>query len=282
MGRMRESGPTIKKEYDKKSPLTLKQAKLAESGYEKVKIIAANMFSKIKNEASSFQLDDFIGWGTEGLIQAAQRFDPSRNNDFSGYATSYISRRILDNLRAQDIRSRAHAKFLKDHSKAVELAGQEFGREPTEQEIAQKMNLTSKQYLENIKKYPVNAGIVSLSDIENEEGDKDQNSFINLLLAKEHPYDPNNHKISEDGIELLNGFLTQLKLDEKERQILNLCFVEGLTEREIGIKFGVSDMQISRIKNEIIEKLRKLFEEKGYKVVRENQPVMLNNSSPNK
>ena len=121
---MNESAPKIEQSqltprttYDKSAPLTEEQQKLAEGGYQQVKDIAFRMFNQGENQ--TFQLGDFIVWGTDGLLEAARKFDASKNSHFSVYAAGIIRGRILDNIQRERMISRHHFEFLKRREQAI-------------------------------------------------------------------------------------------------------------------------------------------------------------------
>ncbi len=254
---------------DKTAPLTPEQSKLIEGGYEQVKIVASRMFHTRKNDCTTFQFDDFISWGTEGLIEAAKKFDPSKGSQFPTYAKHCIRGRILDGLRehnSQNFVNRGHFEFLQAHAEAVRLASEKLKRDPIEKEIADQMNLSLKKYLKELKGYPIGAGAVSLTDIPDDEGFIESGSFLDRISQEINPYGSEDNK--ELTVELLNQFLTQLKLTEQERQVMDMYFEQDLSLAEIGEILKVTESRVSQIKNKVINKLRKLFEENGYHVNR--------------
>lgn len=257
----------IVKGYNKKDPLSLEQKLLVESGYEKCLAIAKSMFYR-KNKNQSFQLDDFISWGAEGLIEAAKKFDISLGFQFNTYAETLIRGRILDNLRVQSFLSRDHIEFLKKKEEIIKLEGQRLLREPTEEEIAIRMGLTLEEYFKILKKFPINAGIISSSDTPNEDGSRRANSFLDSLLYENNPhYNGFSNKEKEKAeIELLAKFLEQSNLDKRERKIIHAYFFEELTEEEIAEELHLTRSRVNQIKNLALGKLRRLFKRNGYKV----------------
>jgi|SRR3989344_5391692 len=219
--------------YDKTTPLTPEQQQLVEQGYDQVKIIALRMFNRMRNEHTNFTLDDFIGWGDGGLVEAAQRFNTSMGSKFGAYAEILIRGRILDNLR---------------------------------------------------KTYPVDAIFVSMNDVANDEGFQDTNSLLDFLIQIQNPYSPgdNEEEKEKTKIELLNKFLTQLNLDERERQIMDDYFSKGLTMKEIGEKLNLSESLCIQIKNTVIRGLRELFKQEGYRIIHTNQRSSYNKSQKQK
>ncbi|MBI2627723.1 sigma-70 family RNA polymerase sigma factor [Candidatus Nomurabacteria bacterium] len=265
--------------YDKTAPLTPAQSKLVEGGYEQVRISASRMFNAMKNDHTTFRFDDFLSWGTEGLINAAQRFDLSKDVQFPTYAERRIRGAILDGLRehnSQNFMRRSHLEFLQARTEAVRLANEKLKRDPTEKEIADQMNLSLEEYLRGLKKYPIGVGVVSLTDTPNDEGDIESGRFLDKIYQEINPYGSEENKRLT--IELLNRFLGELGLNEMERQVINMYFEQGLPLKEIGKIFKVTESRISQIKNKVIKELRKLFKSEGYSVVHSNKKFISNSS----
>ena len=266
--------------YDKNAPLTSEQSRLVGEGYNQMKAFAMDMFYKMRNGRTDFQSDDFISWGTEGSMEAVKKFDPSKNGgNFLAFALPYIKGRILDNLREQTIISRRHMMFLQERRKAIELLNQELKRKPKEEEIAEKMDLTLEQYSKKLLHFSPDAGIISLDSKFNAKdyGDARRNvfqdsHFEDILIQKENPYRPDHdeEEIKKDQIELLNKFLTKLKLSERDRKVVNMYIIEGRTVGKIADELNLTHTRISQIRIAVIEKLRKLFEQEGYHINHED------------
>ena len=200
-------------------------------------------------------------------MEAAKRFDPARNNLFDTFSEHRIRGSILDHLRLVDQTSvsRWHMKFLKDRQKAISNITEEkkLNEEPSEAEIAEGMGMSLEKYHKKIQEYPINPGFVYLSS--------EKKTKLLKRLAYTMDQSGLGNKEDEGKVELLNRFLSELELTEREFEILNMYFVEEFSLKEIGEKFNVNESRISQIKNKIVERLRKLFEEAGYKVAHENK-----------
>ena len=265
---MNESAPKIEQSqltprttYDKSAPLTEEQQKLAEGGYQQVKDIAFRMFNQGENQ--TFQLGDFIVWGTDGLLEAARKFDASKNSHFSVYAAGIIRGRILDNIQRERMISRHHFEFLKRREQARNLVSQELVKKPTEKEIADKMGLDFTKYLKMVNRYPINAG--SLTEKENLDEASQQVS-----------YDKGNEEFI---IELLYKFLDQLELTAKELQVIKMYFIDKIPMKDIGIELGMSESRVSQIKTKVVSELKNLFELNGYRVSHKKERIFTSRKS---
>ena len=225
----------------------------------------------MKNDHTKFQANDFIGWGTEGLIEAAKKFDSSKGVQFNIFADRIIRGRILDGLRlhnSQNFMRRSHVEFLQARGVAIQSISGKFKRDPTEGEIAMEMNLTLKQYHKRLQEYPIHAGVVSTNNIPDDDGNIETGRFLDSLFQEVNPYGSEDNK--EFTIELLKKFLAQLSLSKQEHQVIDMYFMEEMTLKKIGEKLGVTESRCSQIKNAVINKLRKLFEKEGYNTNHKN------------
>src|SRR5579885_1814965 len=91
------------------------------------------------------EFEDLLGYGTLGLIQAFERFDPSRGVKFESYAVMRIRGAILDALRAlRGLPQSVTDKAKRLQKTALDLEAQ-LGRPPTDEELAQALDLTAEQ-----------------------------------------------------------------------------------------------------------------------------------------
>src|SRR5580693_8191822 len=110
-----------------------------------VRLIARRIHERLPE---SVNLDDLISTGTLGLIAAIDRFDPRHNVKLKTYAEYKIRGAILDSLRGLDWAPRQQRKRSKQIEAAIAVAEQRLHRAPTEEEIAQQLKLTLKEYHE--------------------------------------------------------------------------------------------------------------------------------------
>lgn len=124
-----------------------------------VKYNAERIYAKLPDEV---ELDDLTSAGIFGLMDAIKAFDLERGVKFETYCAPRIRGAILDELRAMDwvprlVRSRSHK--LQNAVKELEV---ELGRSPSDEEVATKLSITSKEYVK-LKRDATAVGLVSLS-----------------------------------------------------------------------------------------------------------------------
>src|SRR5690349_6972721 len=94
-----------------------------------------------ENANRSFDREDAVAYGVEGLIQAVDSFDPSRGTTFASFAIRRIRGSILDAIRRMDVLPRSLRKSAREIEKAnLELAAQ-LGRWPSQNELAFKLGI---------------------------------------------------------------------------------------------------------------------------------------------
>lgn len=195
-------------------------------------------------------LDDLLQVANIGLLNAIDRFDPSREVQFSTYAAATIigelKRHFRDKGWAVRVPRRLQEVGLRLNHVVPELT-QTLGRSPTIGEIARHVDVGEDEVIEAmdaIQAYsttsleaPVGEG--GLSPIDTLGGD-----------------DPS--------IELLDGWASVApavrELSERDRKVLYLRFFAGMTQSEIAKEVGVSQMHVSRILSQTLDRLRRSAE----------------------
>lgn len=203
---------------------------------------------------SNVDRDEMYQAGAIGLLDAIDKFDPSKDVQFKTYAEFRIRGSILDELRAMDWipRSVRHASNqLEDAYK--NLSGK-LGREPTDQETAKELKMSLKEYHEFLAKArPI--PLISIDDFNSNDEDDTQN--ILEVLADPNVEDP----FSILSLQQMKDNLSEAikKLPEQEQMILSLYYTEELNLKEIGEVLSLSESRISQLRTKIIVKLRVLL-----------------------
>jgi RNA polymerase primary sigma factor len=207
---------------------------------------------------------DLINEGNLGLIEAAKRFDPSRNVKFISYAVWWIRQAIIHALtrysRAYHLPQKLSDK-ISDMKRKVAGLKTELGREPTREEIAERMGIVEDE-VEDLE--ILDGKDVSLSDKYFEEG-VEMEDRIQDDLRPSVEYQIIKNSIQQQIREMLG------ELDDKEASVIKLRFGldddEARTLQEIGDKLNLSRERIRQIEQKAMRKLarsRRLQQLRGY------------------
>ncbi len=204
----------------------------------------------------NIEFDDLVGYGTLGLLDAIEKFDPSKNIKFKTYAPTRIRGAIYDELRALDWIPRSVRQKAKNIENAIRKLENKLGRTATDEEIAEELDMTLVEFhrsLLDLKGIP----LIYLDDAWFKD-DNDEN--IAIIDTIESPKQLNPDEIVEkDEIHFLIANAIE-DLPKKEKVILILYYYEDLTLKEIGEVLGVTESRVSQLHTKAIIRLRSKFE----------------------
>ena len=200
------------------------------------------------------ELAELVGPGMLGLVEAAQRYDPAKNMQFSSFALSRIRGAILDHLRSTNVRSRGTMKVVKQIKLTIQKLGQTTGSPPTREEVLSSIGLSPD--LANRPEYWQPAWRVSLDDYVVASGVQ-----AGEVRPKRTPPELVVHgKAGEDELQAqerekaAREVLSQL--EPRERRVVELYFFEGLTLQEIGERIGCCESRVSQLYSRAIGRMR--------------------------
>lgn len=211
-----------------------------------VKFVAGRLCMHLKGHV---ELEDMISYGIFGLIDAIDKFSFEKGVKFETYASVRIRGAILDGIRKLDWIPRT----IRQESKRMEQVYAELesvlGREPKDEEIAEKLNISLEETREMIRKSSI-AICISLDDYleQNHEG------AFPAGPSHQAPSQPEDAVLRREAKDVLAAAIE--KLSEKERLVVTLYYYEELTLKEISKVMGVSESRVSQIHSKAVLKLK--------------------------
>ncbi len=235
--------------------LTILEEGTPEYQYARNTLIEINM-SLVRYVAKRFshradEMEDIVQVGMIGLIKAIDRFELSREVEFPTFAVPYIvgeiKRFFRDTSWSVHVPRRLQEARI-ELAKASEELSSRLGRAPTVRELAELMQMTEEEVIE--ARVAANGYNSASLDAAISGDDQDSAAALADFIGMDDP-----------AMELIEDFqsLAPLiaELDERERRILHLRFVEELTQAQIGEQLGVSQMHVSRLLSRIINRLHR-------------------------
>lgn len=211
-----------------------------------VKLIARRIHERLPVSVS---LDDLISTGILGLIAAIDRYDPAHDVKLKTYAEYKIRGAILDSLRELDWAPRQQRKRAKLIESAIAVLEQRFQRSPTEDEIANHLNLSMEEYQDWLS----DARGLTLGSLENSGTEEEGRDLLRYVSDTEESWPSYLFERSE-----LERLLARSidRMPHIEKTVLSLYYYEELTLREIAQVVDLHESRISQLKSQAILRLR--------------------------
>ncbi|MEU0009260.1 SigB/SigF/SigG family RNA polymerase sigma factor [Streptomyces sp. NPDC006314] len=234
--------------------LTVLDEGTPEYSYARNTLIEMNM-SLVRYAAGRFrsrgpeEMEDIVQVGMIGLIKAIDRFELSREAEFTSFAIPYIvgeiKRFFRDTTWAVHVPRRLQEARVQLARATEELRGR-LGRTPTVKELSELMSLPEEEVMEaRLAANGYNSTSLDAALSTSEDGETALADFIGT---------------EDEALELVEDFhaLAPLiaELAERDRQIIHMRFVEELTQAQIGERLGVSQMHVSRLLTRTLTRLR--------------------------
>ena len=208
----------------------------------------------MRYRGASESVDDLIQVASLGLISAIDRFDPERGTPFAAFAAPTILGELKRHFRDRVWTVRV-PRGLHDQMAAVDKAVTELTRDlqrsPSIREIAERMQIDESDVLEVLE---ANHNRRPLSLDRPAPGEDSDDAPAREWIGRE-----------DEGFELIEGRIALEEaiphLNERERLVLRLRFVEDMTQSQIAERIGHSQMHVSRILRRTLERIRERIEE---------------------
>lgn len=214
-----------------------------------VKYIAARIAGRLP---SHVEVDDLVNAGILGLIDAIDKYDPTRKIKFKTYAEFRVRGAIIDELRSLDWVPRSTRQKATKLERAYAEVEQKLGRAATDVEVAEHLGIA----VEDLNSLMCEAQGIAIISVDELRGKNDDNFERNLLeyLADPEAIQPD-VKMNLDQIYQIVADAID-NLPEKERLVISLYYYDELTMKEIGEIMDITESRVSQIHTKAVIRLR--------------------------
>jgi RNA polymerase sigma factor FliA len=221
-----------------------------------VDILVGRMVTQVP---SFMNKDDMKSAGMLGLLDAANKFDASKNILFKTFAEYRIRGAILDEMRKLDWFSRTLRDKQNRIGRTIMDLELKLGRDPEEHEVATAMDLSLDDYRIMLGEVS-HLGCVSLN--ETLDNSQEGSSFLDALMDERADISPG---ARIEGLQLAEKMADVLaQLSEKERLVISLYYYEELTQKEIAEVMELSEGRVSQLHSQALIKLKTKLEARLY------------------
>jgi RNA polymerase sigma factor for flagellar operon FliA len=210
------------------------------------------VYRKMRELPARCDVDDFISCGLEALIRSIDRYDPAKGTTLEQFAWTRIYGAVLDELRRNDWAPRSLRRWERDINRAQQQFVGLYGRPPTSDELSEAVGISVEELLTrqaDIHRSDVGSlNTVVLSD------DETAIERIDTLTSDDEDSDPELSAMREDAKERFRAAFE--RLDERDRTVAILLYVNHLTLKEVGEILGVTESRVCQIHGQLKRHLR--------------------------
>jgi len=226
---------------------------------ERIILLYESLIKYLANKYSNrgIQVEELVSIGNVALIRAIERYKPNNGASFTTYVSNVILGEIRHFFREQGWGLRVPRQLQENYlriNKVIEELTHKLNKSPTIPEIAAKVKLSEEKVLEAIEVGDV-YNPISI-DAEYEFNNGGNTKIVNFLGKEDKELKRIINKIDVE--EVLD------RLGKRERLIIILYYYQGLNQREIAKKLGISQMHVSRLQRQAMESLKRLLDYKDY------------------
>jgi RNA polymerase sigma factor for flagellar operon FliA len=197
-------------------------------------------------------LDELVSAGVIGLIDAIEKFDPSKETQFKTYAEIRIRGSIMDELRAMDWVPRSVRQKATQLAQAYAAVEQRVGRAAEDKEVAEELGIRLDEFHKQISRAQ-SAPILSIEDLGGLSKDGERRDIMEVIAGSPDT-DPHTLARIAEVREIIAQAIDQLP--EKERLLVSLYYYEELTMKEIGEVLGITESRVSQLHTRAVLRLR--------------------------
>lgn len=206
----------------------------------------------------SVEIDDLIQAGMMGLLDAVNKYEDTHGAQFETYAAQRIRGAMLDELRSSDWLPRSARKSMRDVETAIAQLEQQFGRSPSEGEVARHLKLSLEEYYELLEDCSGHQ-LVYYEDFHDEESGGEH--FLDRFMTDDSG-DPIRGLLEDN----FRGALIEAidALPEREKLLMGLYYEQELNLKEIGAIMNVSESRVCQLHSQAVGRLRSTLKEQSW------------------
>lgn len=217
-----------------------------------VKYIAGRMAIHVP---ATVEMNDLIGWGMLGLMDAVEKFDHRQDVKFTTYASIRVRGAIIDQIRSLDWAPRSLRSLARRIGSAREKLRHLNTHEPNTEEIAAELDVAPELVDETCAQVQT-AQILSLDDyIPAEDSAEIRKIEVTGNAGVQNPEQAAQQRERQE--QLVEAIL---ELPDQQQKVLNLYYYEELTLKEIGVVLEVTESRICQIHSAAMKQLRKTMQ----------------------
>jgi RNA polymerase sigma factor FliA len=218
-----------------------------------VKLVVSRLPANVR---TYWEVDDLRSFGLLGLVEAIDRWaSDSPASRFPSYATKRVRGAIFDELRRLDWLPRTVRRRVITYRATVDNLSSELGRIPETSEVLHEMGT------DGAAGEDVLAAVQSsqLLHLQHSVGSTTAGEDLRLidLIVSDRDFEPEPHVLRAEQFEEIRKAVT--RLPERQRTVVTLHFLGGLTQEQIGLMLGVSNSRVCQIEATAIQTLRRLL-----------------------
>jgi len=187
--------------------------------------------------------DDLVSTAVMGLVEAANRFEPTHGEPFAAFALKRVRGAVLDELRRQDALPRRVRSLVKKAGETARRIEQTKGRPAEDSEVASALGVDLDEYYQHLE----TASNLSFIELDEHEG-------LGSTLVHTGDLTPLQCVERAELVKIVKKGLT--KIPERDAQLLALYYVEEFTYSEIGKVLGVSAPRVCQLHSRALTRLR--------------------------
>ncbi len=204
--------------------------------------------SQSRGVYSSFaEMDDVVSEGLIVLADAVDKFDPERGS-FANYVSKRIRGMIIDLARKHNWVPRLANQRRREMNQAIDELREELGRYPTDQEVAERLDIGLDIYRKRVEQYAIQT-VISWEELVSDQAPYSPGAQETFISPEQSVED-------KDLLNTLAGGISSLR--DNQQMVLSLYYQEGLTMGEIAQVMGITRSRVCQIHKSAIQRLREI------------------------